>query len=155
MNARCTTAFASRLALVVSLAVPAIAHAIDPGDASVLSQQGQRLKVVVPFGSAPGEHVPVSRFSIASVSVPEGHAVPNASQFVISMPERRNVVYLQSREPVNAPSVQLVLAIANSDTERVAYDLVVPPPVYAVSQASEERPTPVKRRPAKRTARAK
>ncbi len=154
MIRRSTTARLFAACLLAPLA--AAAHAIDLGDASVVSQQGQRLKVAVPFGSAPGEKVPVTRFSVAAVEVPVGHRIVSAEQFVISKPENRNVVFLQSREPVDASKVTLIVKVAQSDTAQVAYDLTVPPAKYAAFDepaAPAPKLKPVKRKPrAKRTA---
>ena len=126
------------LAALLMIGCPA-AHAIDMGDASVLSQQGQRLKIAVPYGSAPNEAVAVMRFAVGDVTVPAGYLAPKAGDFVISKPERRNFIILQSRESVNAPRVQLVLNVANNDAPKVAYDLAVPPARYS-GAASTAKP---------------
>jgi hypothetical protein len=122
------------------------ANAIDMGDASVLSMQGQRLRVAVPYGSVPGQRVPVMSISVASVEVPEGHTVPAAAAFVISKPEHRNVIFLQSREAVTAPNLKLVLKVANSDTPQVAYDIAVPPMRWAPTQVADNNPKTSKAR---------
>lgn len=118
------------LALGLGL-VSAPLAAQELGDASVLSQRGQKLKIAVPYGSAPNQRVPVTRFMVESVTVPEGFKAPAASSFVISKPERRNVIYLQSREIVEAPSAHLVLKVALSETPRIAYDVAIPAAAYA------------------------
>ena len=124
-------------ALLVAFGLNGTATAIDLGDASVMSMQGQRLKIAVPYGSKPGEKVPLLRFSIESISgsgTSEGIVV---DEFVISQPEFRNVIYLQSRDPVKASNIKLVLNIADNPVQQVAYDLVVPPLKYAQSQVEE------------------
>lgn len=137
------------LAAVVS--GPALA--VDLGDASVMSMQGQRLKVAVPYGSAPGEKVPVMRFMVESVEASDGKSAPKAADFVISQPEFRNVVYLQSLEPVNASHVRLVLSVAEPSAHRVAYDLAIPPLAYATTPVFESAAS--KPRSGKRAKRAK
>lgn len=109
------------------------AFAVDLGEATVLSMQGQRLKIAVPYGSAPGEVVPVLRFMVESVESLDGTAAPAAGQFVISQPEFRNVVYLQSLEPVQSGNLRLTLSVANAEGARVAYDLKIPPLAYAAT----------------------
>lgn len=120
------------------------AHAVvDLGDASVLSQQGQRLKVALVYGSGPGERVPVTRFTVAEVRA-DGSTTPapKAELFTISAPERRNIVYLQSKEIVRADKVQIVMTAADNPGKKVVYDLVVPP---AKSAATEVEPVTVKK----------
>ncbi len=113
------------------------AHAVDLGNASVMSMQGQRLKIAVPYGSKPGEKVPVLRFSIDSIETNGAQQKSLANDFVISQPEFRNVIYLQSRDPVNASQVKLVLNVADSPATQVAYNLLVPPLNFAQTQLDE------------------
>lgn len=137
----------------------AAAYAVDLGNASVMSMQGQRLKIAVPYGSAPGERVPVMRFAVQSVEALDGRPAPAASDFVISQPEFRNVVYLQSREPVAASKVKLVLSVGNDSAKQVAYDLAIPPLAYASTPveavaAKSDRPMRTAKRKARPVARA-
>lgn len=113
-------------AAALALAASGAAAAIDLGEPSVLSQQGQRLKLAIPFGSEPGERVPVLRFSVVAVEAPAGHAAPSAEGFVLAMPERRRIIYVQSREPVTAPALTLTLQVAGSGTP-VVLEIEVPP----------------------------
>ena len=121
--------------------------ALDLGAPSVMSQQGQRLKIAVPYASAPGERVPVLRFSVASVVADGGARAPAAADFVVSQPERGNVVYLQSREVVSASKVRLVLAVSGPAPQQVTLDLQVPPPMAAPAEnaGSDESARPVTR----------
>jgi hypothetical protein len=111
---------------------------IDLGDASVLSQRGQRLKIAVPYGSEVGEKFPLLRFEVQSVEAAEGQIAPTARGFTISKPESRNIIFLQSAETVNAPNLKLVLAVAGSPNKLVAYDINVPP----ASATTQVRDTP-------------
>lgn len=119
------------------------ANSIDMGNASVMSMQGQRLKIAIPYGSSPGEKVTVLRFSIDSISGDGAKDGLVASDFVISQPEFRNVIYLQSRDPVAVTNVRLMLGVADNPAHQVAYDLVVPPLKFAQTQldaASAKKP---------------
>lgn len=119
------------------------AQSVDLGDASVLSQQGQRLKLAVPFGSEPGANIPLLRFQVQSVEAGEGQRAPSAKGFTISKPENRNVIFLQSEENVSASNLKLVLAVADGSGKRVAYDIVVPPAsASTVAVASQAAPAP-------------
>jgi hypothetical protein len=111
--------------------------AIDLGDASVLSQQGQRLKVAVVYGSGPSERVPVTRFTVAEVRADGQTPAPKAELFTISAPEKRNVFYLQSKEIVRTDKIQIVMTAADTPGKKVVYDLIVPP---AKSAMTEEEP---------------
>ncbi len=108
----------------------ATAQAATLGEARVLSQQGQRLKVAVPVQTAAGERMPVMRFSVASATLSNGNKL-SAEHFTVSGAERGNTVYLQSREVVNAAKVKLVLDVANEPAARGQFDLSVPAVAYA------------------------
>jgi hypothetical protein len=135
-----TKAFAASLLSLASLQVNAV---VDLGEASVLSQQGQRLKVAVVYGSGPGERVPVTRFTVAEVRAEDSTTpAPKAELFTISAPEKRNIVYLQSKEIVRTDKVQIVMTAADTPGKKVVYDLIVPP---AKSAATEVEPVTVKK----------
>ncbi len=135
-TATSSTAKSVALALAV-FGLSGAAYSLDLGDASVMSMQGQRLKIAVPYGSKPGEKVTVLRFSIDSVETNGAKQATLANDFVISQPEFRNVIYLQSRDPVNASQVKLVLNVADSPATQVAYNLVVPPLKFANNQIDD------------------
>jgi hypothetical protein len=116
------------------------------GDPSVLSQQGQRLKVAVPYEPAPGERVPLLRFSVASVTAPAGQQAPSADTFVVSQPERRNIVYLQSREEVSASTLRLVLAVAGAAPQQIEMNLQIPPTQYATTELEPTKATKKKKK---------
>jgi hypothetical protein len=136
----CAKLFATALIGLASFQANAV---VDLGDASVLSQQGQRLKVAVVYGSSPGERVPVTRFSVAEVRADDSTTpAPKAESFTISAPEKRNIVYLQSKEIVRTDKVQIVMTAADTPGKKVVYDLIVPP---AKSAAMEVEPVAVKK----------
>lgn len=121
------------LLALAGLTLPVASMAIDLGDASVLSRQGQRLELAIPFGSAPGERVSVTRFEVVSVeAATEGAAAPDPGRFTISRPERRNVVYLRSERPVDLDRLRIVVAVSGLDGpgSAAAYDIVIPPPRF-------------------------
>jgi hypothetical protein len=136
----CSKFCAATLLSLASLQANAV---VDLGDASVLSQQGQRLKVAVVYGSSPGERVPVTRFTVAEVRVDGSTApAPKAELFTISAPEKQNIVYLQSKEIIRTDKVQIVMTAADTPGKKVVYDLVVP---LAKAAAMEAEPVTAKK----------
>jgi hypothetical protein len=131
-----------------AVAQSAPSQGIDMGDASVLSQQGQRLKVAVPYGSDVGEKFPLLRFEVRSVEAAAGQSAPVARDFTISKPESRNVIFLQSKEPITASNLKLVLAVAGSPGQLLAYDLAVPP--ASATTRIQEAPKPAVMKKGKR-----
>lgn len=117
-------------------AAPRPAPRIELGQPSVVSQRGQRLKVAVPYGAAPGERVSPMRVSVVSVATSDGSAAPSAQGFTVMRPEQRNLLWLQSREPVTASRVTLSLRVAGQD-ELLRYELAVPPIRFAAASAPE------------------
>jgi hypothetical protein len=125
---------AAALALAAAtLCAGARAAAIDLGDPSVMSQRGQRLKLAVPYGSAPGERPSVGRFEVVAVRAPAGHAAPDPAAFSFARPERRNVVLVQSHEPVHAPELEIVLRVAGTDATERTLRVAVPPESLATA----------------------
>jgi|SRR5690606_21440836 len=121
------------------LALPGSAAAIDLGDASVLSRQGQRLELAIPFGSEPAERVSATRFQVVSVEAPgNGAQAPDPGRFTISRPERRNVVYLRSERPVDLGRLRIVVSVSGLDGPgtAAAYDIVVPAPSFGPARAA-------------------
>jgi hypothetical protein len=125
------TAFAAvSAALLVLATVPAAAIAsqgIDLGDPSVLSQRGQRLALALPYGSAPGERVSVTRFEVVSVRAPDGWSAPDPAGFSFAKPERRNLVYLRSSETVDAPELSVTVRVAEQPDSLQTFTILLPP----------------------------
>lgn len=115
------------------------AERIDLGRPSVLSQRGQRLKVAIPYGSAPGAPVSPVRIWVAAVDVPDGEIKPDARAFTVLRPQRRNIVIVQSREPVTASRLTLTLRVAGQD-DAPTFDLEVPPIRFAAPERAETTP---------------
>lgn len=108
---------------------------VELGDLSVLSQRGQKLKLALPYGSAPGERVPLLRFTVEDVKVPAGYTAPSPRSFTMSQGEARNLVILQSRELFDAPSVSMIVKVANQTGGMRAYEVRVPNPRLAATEA--------------------
>jgi hypothetical protein len=148
-------------ALLALAAIPGAAVASEPmidlGDPSVLSQRGQRLSIALPYGSAPGERVSVSRFEVVSVEAPDGWAAPDPSGFSFAKPARRNLVYLRSRETVDAPELALTVRVAEQPQSLQTFTVQLPAARASASQAAEPSAVPVSaraaagKRPARRT----
>ena len=128
-------------ALLAAVAAPAGASAptgqpaLDLGAPSVLSQQGQRLKLIVPFDSGPGEPVSATRFEVVSVQAPAGFAAPDATGFTIAKPSSRNLIVLQSRELIEAPELTVTVRVANQPEGVQTWTLGVPPALASVPPA--------------------
>ena len=123
------------LALLACAGLPATAGAeLLFGDPSVQSQRGQRLKLVQPYGSAPGERVSATRFEVVSVAAPPGYEAPRADAFLIAKPARRNLVVLHSAEPVDAPELTVVVRVVGQADSMQTWRVVVPPTKYAAPE---------------------
>lgn len=146
-----------KISLSLVMAVAALTSlnavaAVQLGDATVISQQGQRLKIAVPYASAPGERVPVLRFTIDQLTVPAGFKAPSPRSFTMLQSESRNMVILQSRDIFDAPSVDLTVKVANQTDGTQAYQLKVPASQQAALEAPEAQATkPAKAKSKKRT----
>ena len=121
----------------------AASQAIDLGDPSVLSQQGQRLAIALPYGSAPGERISVTRFEVVSVRAPDGWSAPDPAGFSLAKPAHRNVVYLRSREAVDAPELALTVRVADQPASAQTFTVRLPPARVSVAQAPEPVAMPV------------
>jgi len=127
---------------------PAVADLVL-GEPSILSQRGQRLQLVLPYGSAPGERVSVSRFEVVSVRTPDGFTAPAAEAFTIAKPAHRNLVYLRSAEPVDATEVTVALRVNGQDGDPQVWRIVLPAASWAPVEATPLAATaaPSARRP--------
>ena len=113
-------------AALVGASLAAPVAAVDPGEARVLSLQGQRLKVEIPYASAPGEPVSVVSFSVVAAAAPTGDQTLGAGDFELLQPEASNRLILRSAEAVNADRIDLVLGLGEQPGRQVLYQLVVP-----------------------------
>lgn len=132
---RPTSAAATLCALALALvaALPArAATPIDLGDPSVLSQQGQRLRIALPYGAPPGAHVSATRFEVVSVTAPAGWSAPDPEQFTIAKPARRNLVFLQSDEKIDAPELTVAVRVSGQADGLQTWRISVPPARSAI-----------------------
>lgn len=102
------------------------AFAVEWGIAGVLSQQGQRLKVAIPYTTKSPEPVSVLQFRVVRSAAPEGSFSPEPQSFTISKAPGQNMVILQSRELVYANQVDLVVQVVTEPDKAVRYDLRIP-----------------------------
>jgi hypothetical protein len=141
LSASLLTVFTMSLGLAsVVRAEGGLPQTISMGEASVMSQQGQRLKIAVPYGSDVGDKISLLRFEVQSVDAGSGQSAPSARGFTISKPEHRNVIFLQSAETVNTSNLKLVLAVAGSPGKRIEYEIAVPPASATVPVALAPAP---------------
>ncbi|HZH05245.1 MAG TPA: hypothetical protein VEY69_01085 [Lautropia sp.] len=111
------------------LASPAAAvdQAVDLGVPTVLSQQGQRLKVMVPVRSAPHDRATAASFLVRETEVPRGYDALPAQDFTVMRPALTDYVLLQSGDIVHSPEVSLVVSVAGDPRSPYRMDLQVPP----------------------------
>jgi hypothetical protein len=107
-------------------AVAGTAFAVEWGIAGVLSQQGQRLKVAIPYTHANNEPLSVLQFRVVRSAAPAGSFSPEPGQFTISKAPGQNMVVLQSNELVYANQVDLVVQVVSEPDKAVRYDLRIP-----------------------------
>lgn len=117
---------AAAAVLTAGLAMSGSAQAVEFGIASVLSAQGQRLKVAIPYSTASGETVSVVQFQVVASRAPTGSFSPDPASFTISQPLGGSFVILQSRELIQADRIDLVLGVASHPDRTVRYELKVP-----------------------------
>jgi len=104
----------------------AVEGAVEFGGPSVLSQQGQRLKVVVPVRSPAGDRVTASTFLVRETEVPRGYAPLPARDFTVLRPAVGDYVVFQSGEVVTAPEVSLIVSVAGDPGSPYRMNLQVP-----------------------------
>ena len=110
----------------VLMGLATTASAVEWGVAGVLSQQGQRLKVAVPFETAQGLDLSVVQFRVVRSAAPAGSFSPEPSMFTISKAPGSGMVILQYEELVYANQVDLVLQVVDRPEKAVRYDLRIP-----------------------------
>lgn len=108
-------------------AAMAVDQAVQFGAPSVLSQQGQRLKVMVPVRSAQDDRATAASFLVRETEVPQGYRVVTTSGFTVMRPAKADYVVLQSGEVVDSPEVSLVVSVAGDPRSPYRMDLQVPP----------------------------
>jgi hypothetical protein len=130
--ARAAAAFAFATALLSHLPAQA---AVEFGQASVQSYQGQRLKIALPYSRSQGERVSLSRFSVDSVTLADGRVL-DGKKFTLMAPLNRNIVVVQSPDNVYGPSVKLAMKVSNQEAGSSIFDLSLPAFRAAGSEAA-------------------
>lgn len=122
-------------AMLAFLAMPATGAegAIDLGEPSVLSQRGQRLKLAIPYGSAPGERVSSVGIEIVSIEVANGARAPDIKRFTTATPERRKLVFMTSAERVDAAELTINYRFIGQPGSVQRWRVSVPPALMADS----------------------
>ncbi len=153
LSALSRSATALTLATGFAMLNPAFA-AVEFGQPSVQSYQGQRLKIALPYSRSQGERVSLSRFSVDSVTLADGRVL-DGKKFTLMAPLNRNIVVLQSPDNVYGPSVKLAMKVSNQEAGAANFDLALPAFRAATSEASSLAPKNAlksgKRRPVKKS----
>ena len=106
---------------------------IDLGEPSVLSQRGQRLKLAIPYGSAPGERVSSVGIEIVSIEAANGARTPDLKRFTTGTPERRKLVFMTSAERVDAAELTINYRFIGQPGSVQTWHVLVPPALMADS----------------------
>jgi len=104
----------------------AVEKTVDFGAPTVLSAQGQRLKVVLPVKSAPDDRATAASIMVRETEVPHGHAVLPAGSFTVMRPAASDYVVFQSGDVVLSPAVSLIISVAGDPRSPYRMDLEVP-----------------------------
>ena len=105
----------------------AVDQTVDFGAPTVLSQQGQRLKVVLPVQSAPDDRATAASFLVRETEVPQGYQALPAQDFTVMRPAMADYVVFQSGDVVTSPEVSLIVSVAGDPRSPYRMDLQVPP----------------------------
>ena len=125
-------AVATAVALASSPA-GAVETSVEFGAPTVLSSQGQRLKVVLPVKSAPDDWATAASFMVRETEVPHGHAALPAGGFTVMRPAASDYVVFQSGDIVRAPEVSLIISVAGDP--RSPYRMALQGPQASVAPA--------------------
>jgi hypothetical protein len=104
----------------------AVEQTVDFGSPTVLSQQGQRLKVVLPVRSALDDRATAASFMVRETEVPQGYQPLPAQNFTVMRPPVGDYVVFHSGEVVDAPEVSLIVSVAGDPRSPYRMDLQVP-----------------------------
>ena len=113
---------------------------VDLGEPSVLSQRGQRLKLAIPYGSAPGERVSAVGIEIVSIEAANGARVPDLMRFTTATPERRKLVFMTSAERVDATALTINYRFTGQPDSLQTWYVMVPPALMAESSEISAEP---------------
>jgi hypothetical protein len=106
----------------------AVEQPVEFGAPTVLSQQGQRLKVVLPVRSAPDdERATAASFLVRETEVEPRYGSVPPEGFTVMRPARADYMVLQSGGVVNAPRISVLMSVAGDPRSPYRMDLDVPP----------------------------
>ena len=112
---RAAMAVVAAVGLGASLNAAAVEYPVNFGEPIVLSEQGQPLKVLLPFDGAPNDRATAVAFLVENTEVPEGFRAPVAKNFTVMRPEASPYVIFHSREDVKAPQIVLTVNVTLPD----------------------------------------
>ena len=129
--------------MLVFLVMPASAAEgdVDLGEPSVLSQRGQRLKLAIPYGSAPGERVSSVGIEIVSIEAANGARAPDIKRVTTSTPERRKLVFMTSAERSDAAELTISYRFSGQPGSLHTWRVMVPPALMADSTGISVAPS--------------
>ena len=104
----------------------AVDQTVEFGAPTVLSAQGQRLKVVLPVKSAPNDWATAASFMVRETHLPQGHEPLPPSDFTVMRPAASDYVVFQSGDIVRASVVSLIISVAGEPRSPYRMDLQVP-----------------------------
>lgn len=114
-------------ALVAARPAAAVEQAVTFGTPAVLSQQGQRLKVVVPVRAAANDRATAAAFLVRSANAAPGFAAPDVEGFTVMKPDASPYLILQSDEIVRTPRLTMMISVAGDPQSPYQMDLTIPP----------------------------
>lgn len=114
------------VALLATQAASAVEQRVEFGAPTVLSQQGQRLKVAVPFRTAPEDRATAAAFLVRATTANGGFTAPQAASFTIMRPDETPYVVFQSAEIVDAPELSMTFSVAGDPNSPYRMDLKIP-----------------------------
>lgn len=97
--------------LLACLPAHAVEYPVHFGEPVVLSEQGQPLKVLLPFEGAPNDRATAVAFLVKNADVPDGFRAPITKNFVVMRPDASPYVIFHSSEDVQAPQIVLTVDV--------------------------------------------
>ena len=123
---RAAMAVVAAVGLGASLNAAAVEYPVNFGEPIVLSEQGQPLKVLLPFDGTPNDRATAVAFLVENTEVPEGFRAPAARNFTVQRPEDSPYVIFHSREDVKAPQIVLTVNVMGDSNSPYQMQLTIP-----------------------------
>ena len=109
-----------------SLPAQAVEYPVNFGELVVLSEQGQPLKVLLPFEGTPNDRASVVAFLVENTEMPDGFRAPVARNFVIMRPDASPYVIFHSEEDLTAPQILLTVNVMGDPNSPYQMRLSIP-----------------------------